>query len=158
MHTCRGLIDSTVRQGLWVVAMPRLPRLFRMSTTVQIAVAMASKGVVHVTQLRWISLLMENLQSLMCGGFRRRNGPTLICGATRAAAMEEPHWTIFRRFLPEVMDMRHKMLHTHLVLHPLVMYHLQTRTHIPRPHSRIRPRHTNPQLLLPLCQQSSQAS
>jgi hypothetical protein len=160
MHTCRGLIDCAVRQGLWVVAMPRLSQLFRRSTTAQIAVAMVSNGVVHVTQLRWISLLMENPRSLMCGGFHRRNGPTLTCGATRAAAMGEPHWTIFPRYLPEVTDMRHKTLRTHLaLLHPPVMYHLQTRTHTRHhPHSRIRPRHTNPQLLLPLCQQSLQAS
>ena len=156
---CRGLIDYTVRQGLWVVAMPWSSRLFRTSTTAQIAVATASKGVVHVIRLRWISPLMENPRSLMCGGFHRPNAPTLICGGTRAAAMGEAHWTIFLRSLPGVMDMRHKMLlRTHLALHPLVMYHLQTRTHTRHPRSRIRPRHTNPQLLLPPCQQSLPAS
>lgn len=156
MHTCRRLIDYAVRQGLLVVATPRLSQLFRTSTTAQLA--MATNDVVHVTQLRWISLLMENPRSLMCGEFHRRNGPTLMRGATRVTAMAEPHWTISPRYLPVVMDMRHKTLRTHLALHRPVMYHLQTRTHTRHPHSRIRPLHTNPRLLLPLCQQNLQAS
>ncbi len=158
MHTCRRLIDYAVRQGLWVAATLRLSQLFRRSTTAQIAMEMATNGVVHVTQLRWISLLMENPRFLMCGGFHRRNGPTLMRGVTRAAAMGEPHWTIFPRFLPVAMDMRHKMLRTHLALRPPVMYHLQTLTHTRHLHGRIRRRHTNPQLLLPLCQQNLQVS
>ena len=156
MHTCRGLIDSTVSQDLWVAATPRLPLPFRTSTKVQ-QIAMAN-GVAHVTRLRWISLLMENPRYLMCEGFRRQSGPTLMRGATHAAVMGEPHWTIFPRYLHVVMDMRHKTLRTHHALFPPVTCPLQTRMLTHHPHSRIRLRHTNPQLLHPLFQQSLQAS
>ena len=156
MHTCRGLIDSAVRQGPSVVDTPRLSQLFRTSTTAH-QIAMAN-GVVHVTQLRWISPLMENPRYLMCGGFHRQNGPTLMRGATHAAAMAEPHWMIFPRYLPVVMDMRHKILHIRLALYPPVTYRLLILTHTRHPHSRIHLRHTSPQLLLLLCQQNLQAS
>jgi hypothetical protein len=156
MHTCRGLIDSAVSQDPWVAATPQLPQPFRTNTKAQ-QIAMGN-GVVHVTRLRWISLLMENPRFLMCEGFRRQNGPTLMRGATHAAAMGEPHWTIFPRYLHVVMDIRHKTLHTHHAQYPRVTCHLQTRMHTHHPHSRIRLRHTNRQLLHPLFQQSLQAS
>ncbi|KAH9025389.1 hypothetical protein EDB85DRAFT_230955 [Lactarius pseudohatsudake] len=100
---------------------------------------------------------MENPRSLMCGGFHRQNGPTLMRGVTHATAMGAPHWTIFRRYLLVAMDMRHKMLRTHLVLRLPVMYLLRTHTHTQRLPSHIPPRHTNPQLLLPLSQQNLRA-
>jgi hypothetical protein len=153
--------SRAVRQGLWVVATPRLSQPSQTSTRAHRIALALSNGAVHVTRLRWILLLMANPRSLMCGGFHRsQNGPTLICGATHAVAMgEPPHWTIFHRYLPVVMAMHHKILRTHLALYHPVMYHLQTRTHTRHhPHSRIRRRRTSPQLLLPLCQQNSQAS
>src|ERR1700677_3797743 len=93
IHACRGLIDSAVRQGLWVVATPRWSQPFQTSTTAH-RMALLANGAVHVTRLRWILLLMATPRSLMYGEFhRRQNGPTLMCGATRATAMGGPHWT-----------------------------------------------------------------
>ena len=156
----RRLIDYAVLEGLLVVAMPRLFLLSPMNMTVQMAVVSVTNVAGLVTRLPWTSPLTASCQFLMCGGLLPRNVRTLTHDATLATATAA-QWMTSRRYLPAVMDIRHRIPLTRPALYTTSLHgmcHLPT--HTPSHHLRahIRRLHINLLLRLPLYRQSLQAS